>query len=228
MFGTVLNYVAMRLLGASAEEEASLKAQAFIKENGGALYTSSWAKFWLCLLGCMNWKGHNSVPPEMWLLPDWIPFHPGRLWCHCRMVYLPMCYLYGLQYQYTEAESDPLIAALRGELYPGLDYGTINWTKTRCWIAPMDNYSPIHPLMSFLQDCLVYWEAYGGPLRRFLRHYGLNFARVKDLPSHLATTTCTPPRPHALRPLRPSAARPTHRSTCTRRTCRRTTWTSGP
>ena len=21
--------------------------------------------------------------------------HPGRYWCHCRMVYLPMSYLYG-------------------------------------------------------------------------------------------------------------------------------------
>ena len=32
--------------------------------------TSSWAKFYLCLLGCMHWDGHNSVPPEMWLLPS--------------------------------------------------------------------------------------------------------------------------------------------------------------
>jgi hypothetical protein len=26
--------------------------------------------------------GINPIPPEMWLLPDWAPFHPGRLWCH--------------------------------------------------------------------------------------------------------------------------------------------------
>ena len=25
----------------------------------------------------------------------WIPFHPARLWCHCRMVYLPMSYQLG-------------------------------------------------------------------------------------------------------------------------------------
>jgi squalene cyclase len=56
----------------------------------------------------MEWDGHNPVPPEMWLLPDWTPFHPGRLWCHCRMVYLPMCYLYGTKFTYQHAESDPL------------------------------------------------------------------------------------------------------------------------
>jgi len=49
--------------------------------------TSSWAKFYLCLLGVMEWEGHNVVPPEMWLLPNWCPFHPGRMWCHARMVY---------------------------------------------------------------------------------------------------------------------------------------------
>ena len=42
----------------------------------------------------MEWGGHQVIPAEMWLLPNWFPFHPGRLWCHCRMVYLPMCYLY--------------------------------------------------------------------------------------------------------------------------------------
>lgn len=55
----------------------------------------------------MHWDGHNPVPPEMWLLPDWLPFHPGRLWCHCRMVYLPMCYLYGTKFTYAHADTDP-------------------------------------------------------------------------------------------------------------------------
>lgn len=60
--------------------------------------------------------GHNSVPPEMWLLPNWFPFHPGRLWCHCRMVYLPMGYLYGSRFVYSDAETDPLIGELREEV----------------------------------------------------------------------------------------------------------------
>ena len=116
MFGSVLMYVAMRLLGVGKRDPAAEQGRAFIQDNGGALLTSSWAKFSLCLLGVMEWDGHNSVPPEMWLLPNWFPFHPGRLWCHCRMVYLPMGYLYGSRFVYDKAETDPLVQSLRSEV----------------------------------------------------------------------------------------------------------------
>jgi squalene cyclase len=116
MFGTVICYLAVRLLGGNKNEEWIKKGREFIQQEGGAVMTSSWAKFWLCLVGCMDWKGHNCVPPEMWLLPNWFPFHPGRLWCHCRMVYLPMGYLYGSRFVYSHAETDPLIKELRKEV----------------------------------------------------------------------------------------------------------------
>ena len=87
MFGSVLSYVSLRLLGVPKDDPACKLGRQFIKKYGGAIYTSSWAKFWLAVLGVYDWKGVNSIPPEMWLLPDWFPFHPGRLWCHCRMVY---------------------------------------------------------------------------------------------------------------------------------------------
>jgi hypothetical protein len=88
MFGTTLMYVAIRLLGISENDPICSTGRTFIQQQGGgAIMTSSWAKFYLCILGVMHWDGHNSVPPEMWLLPNWFPFHPGRMWCHARMVY---------------------------------------------------------------------------------------------------------------------------------------------
>jgi squalene cyclase len=87
MFGTTLMYVALRLLGLQANDPVCVQGRQFIQQQGGAVMTSSWAKFYLCLLGTMHWDGHNSVPPEMWLLPQWFPFHPSRMWCHARMVY---------------------------------------------------------------------------------------------------------------------------------------------
>ena len=80
-----------------------------------------------------------------------VPFHPGRLWCHCRMVYLPMCYLYGHKLVYSKAESDPLIAAL-AELYP-IPYAAIRWEGTADLVADVDNYSPIHPVMVLATQC---------------------------------------------------------------------------
>ena len=97
MFGTTLNYVALRLMGMSMNDPVCQRGHTFMMTHGGALMTSSWAKLYLCMLGCMEWDGHNSVPPEMWLLPEWFPFHPSRMWCHARMVYLVSnrlcCYL---------------------------------------------------------------------------------------------------------------------------------------
>eukprot|EP00538_Stauroneis_constricta_P000240 CAMPEP_0119550102 /NCGR_PEP_ID=MMETSP1352-20130426/3698_1 /TAXON_ID=265584 /ORGANISM="Stauroneis constricta, Strain CCMP1120" /LENGTH=1022 /DNA_ID=CAMNT_0007595859 /DNA_START=59 /DNA_END=3127 /DNA_ORIENTATION=+ len=177
MFGSTLMYVALRLLGTSADHPASIAGRNFLLENGGALMTSSWSKFYLCLLGCMEWEGHNSVPPEMWMLPNWVPFHPGRMWCHARMVYLPMGYLYGSRFVYDKAGSDPLIAELRKELYKE-PYDSIEWTKTRHWVAPMDNYSPIPWVMKTLQDILARYESWSvfQPFKNAVRKLGLDFS----------------------------------------------------
>jgi len=176
MMCSVLCYVSLRLMGEPAASNLSLRAQAFILYEGGAIMTSSWAKFWLCVLGCMEWEGHNSVPPEMWLLPNWFPFHPGRLWCHCRMVYLPMGYIYGSRFIYSKAESDPLIAELRKELYCE-PYETIEWGETRNMVAPMDNYSPLPSVMKCLQNVLAIYESLPiiQPLKNFVRKAGLRF-----------------------------------------------------
>ncbi|GKY94922.1 hypothetical protein MPSEU_000457100 [Mayamaea pseudoterrestris] len=176
MFGTTLNYVALRLMGVGADEPSTRKARAFLLRHGGAIMTSSWAKLYLCMLGCMHWDGHNSVPPEIWLLPEWFPFHPSRMWCHARMVYLPMGYVYGTRLIYSDAETDPVILSLRKELYCE-DYEQIQWSKTRHLVAPMDNYSPINPIMATVQNILARYESWPifRPFRDDVRRRGLAF-----------------------------------------------------
>jgi cycloartenol synthase len=175
MFGTVLSYVSLRLLGLSKDDPVCKLGRKFILTHGGALYTSSWAKFWLAVLGLYDWKGINAIPPEMWLLPDWFPFHPGRLWCHCRMVYLPMCYIYGKRYVYENAENDPIIVSLKKEMYIEKDFDKINWDNARHKVADIDNYSPITMTMKFLHHCLAYfYESYNGI--SCIREKGLKFA----------------------------------------------------
>jgi hypothetical protein len=44
------------------------------------------------------------------VLPYWLPIHPGRWWCHCRVVYLPMAFLYGKRYS---APLDSLLTDIR-------------------------------------------------------------------------------------------------------------------
>lgn len=51
---------------------------------------------------------------QLWFLPQWVPFAPSNFWCHCRMVYLPMGYIYGHR---VTSKITPLIKELRSELY---------------------------------------------------------------------------------------------------------------
>jgi cycloartenol synthase len=147
MFGTTLSYVSMRLLGMTATTEAVVNARSWILSRGGAINVPSWGKFYLCILGIYDWEGLNPVPPECWLLPyEYNPIHPGRFWCHCRMVYLPMSYLYGCR---ASGASSFLTEELKSELFVG-NYKTINWDKTRNTCASEDLYYS-HPR---IQDAL--------------------------------------------------------------------------
>lgn len=151
MYGTCLQYVALRLLGESASQPELLKAKEWIHSHGGATNIPSWGKFYLSVLGVYDWQGVNSLFPELWILPRWLPIHPGKYWCHARMVYLPMAYAYG---QKITATYTPLIADLRTELYVE-EYEKIVWSKARNACAKEDLFrvaSPILNLMNFLTN----------------------------------------------------------------------------
>ena len=66
VYGTVMNYVVLRLLGADEEDERMVKARGHLHKLGGALNGPHWAKFWLSVLGVMEWEAVNPVPPELW------------------------------------------------------------------------------------------------------------------------------------------------------------------
>jgi len=42
-----------------------------------------------CAIPCAV-AGVNPVPPEMWLLPQWLPLHPSTFAAPCRVIYLAM------------------------------------------------------------------------------------------------------------------------------------------
>lgn len=138
LFTTVLNYVALRLLGLSPADPVTATARAWILDRGGALGVPSWGKYWLSILRLYEWRGVNPVLPELWLLPEWFPFHPRRFWCHCRVVYLAVSYLYGRRWQVPDT---PLLAALRDEIYDR-PYARVDFARARNLVAPTDLYAP--------------------------------------------------------------------------------------
>ncbi|KAJ7287848.1 terpenoid cyclases/protein prenyltransferase alpha-alpha toroid [Mycena rebaudengoi] len=172
VLGTVLNYSSLRLLGMDAEHPVAVKARATLRRLGGAAASPTWGKFWLTVLGCYEWDGCNPTPPEAWLLPYWLPFHPGRWWIQVRMVFLPMSYLYRVRFQ---AQETPLIIALREELY-ATPYDKIDWPSQRNNIAAGDLYAPPSRLLTYMNAFMSGLESCPFPPlhRRALdRAYGL-------------------------------------------------------
>eukprot|EP00190_Bangiopsis_sp_CCMP1999_P005493 CAMPEP_0198733352 /NCGR_PEP_ID=MMETSP1475-20131203/45031_1 /TAXON_ID= ORGANISM="Unidentified sp., Strain CCMP1999" /NCGR_SAMPLE_ID=MMETSP1475 /ASSEMBLY_ACC=CAM_ASM_001111 /LENGTH=733 /DNA_ID=CAMNT_0044496637 /DNA_START=86 /DNA_END=2286 /DNA_ORIENTATION=+ len=154
MKGTALNYIAMRLLGATADEEAATAARRWIQEHGSALYAPSWAKLWMCVLGVYEYEGLNPLTPETWILPYWVPMHPGRYWCHCRIVYLPQAYLYGIR---ARGELTKLVKDLRTEIY-SKPYDKIQWADYKGQCCKIDEYFERPKIQRFFWDALYFYE----------------------------------------------------------------------
>ncbi|KAJ0716648.1 putative beta-amyrin synthase [Helianthus annuus] len=174
MFCTTLSYICMRLLGEGPDgglNGACTKARKWILDHGSVTAIPSWGKTWLSILGVCEWAGTNPMPPEFWILPSFLPMYPAKMWCYCRLVYMPMSYLYGKRFV---GPITPLILQLRDELY-AQPYEEIKWKTIRHLCAKEDLYYP-HPL---LQDLM--WDSLYVCTEPLLNHWPLNKLREKAL-----------------------------------------------
>jgi squalene/oxidosqualene cyclase-like protein len=165
-FCSTIIYASMRLAGVERDDPCLVRARAYIRKHGGPLTAAAWGKFFLTLLNLYDYRGLNPVPPELWLLPRALPFHPARLWCHSRMVMLPMSYLYGARVQLPETERT---REIREELYD-LPYARVPWEKGRELIAPSDAYTKVSEPMRAAHRVLLAYEARPSAM---LRHAAL-------------------------------------------------------
>ena len=154
MFTSALGYVALRLLGAERDDVALARMRRWIRGHGTPLGAASWGKFVLALLNLYDYDGLQPILPELWLLPAGVAVHPGKLWCHCRQVYLPMAYLYG---QRARIPEDELVRQLREELYDR-PYSEIRFAEHRDTLAPSDNLVPTSTLLAWANRAMAGYE----------------------------------------------------------------------
>jgi lanosterol synthase len=177
MFGTVMQYVAMRILGVEKGNQQLSRARKWIHENGGAVGIPSWGKFYLAILNLYDWQGFNSLFPEMWLFPKWLPMHPWRYWCHCRLVYLPMSYCYGQRIQMHEND---LILSLREEIFTE-NYADIKWPKQRDEVCDKDIYTVPSPVLKWLNFFTNGYEKFNlAWLRKKALAYIIGYLNAED------------------------------------------------
>ncbi|XP_057536363.1 beta-amyrin synthase-like isoform X1 [Amaranthus tricolor] len=155
MFCTALNYICLRILGVGPDEgddNACPRARKWILDHGSVTHIPSWGKTWLSILGILDWSGCNPMPPEFWIFPSFLPFHPAKMWCYCRLTYMPMSYLYGKRFV---GPITSLIKQLREELHSE-PFEQICWRKIRHLCANEDLYYPHSLIQKMIWDTLYF------------------------------------------------------------------------
>jgi lanosterol synthase len=165
VFFTTLAYVALRLLGLPPDTPMLRQARTWFRsQSGGVEGIPTWGKFWLAIIGLYDYRGLNAIPPELFLLPKWLPFHPSRFYCHTRLIYLAIAFIGGNRFVASLPAN--VRDDLRRELYDK-PYGEIDFTVLRHRLAPSDVYVPITPLLRRIYDLLAIFERWhGGRLRQ--------------------------------------------------------------
>jgi len=81
---TIEAYWALRLAGDPQEAEHMRIAAAWIRANGGVARARVFTHLWLALFGLWSWDRVPALPPEVILLPRWVPLNVYDFACWAR------------------------------------------------------------------------------------------------------------------------------------------------
>jgi squalene-hopene/tetraprenyl-beta-curcumene cyclase len=81
---TIEAYWALRLAGDAPEEEHMRRAAAFVRAQGGIERARVFTHVWLALFGLWSWDEVPALPPEIVLLPAWVPLNVYDFACWAR------------------------------------------------------------------------------------------------------------------------------------------------
>ncbi|MFI6235521.1 squalene--hopene cyclase [Micromonospora sp. NPDC050784] len=87
---TIEAYVALRLADDSPEAPHMAAAARFVRAQGGIAASRVFTRFWLALFGHWPWSRLPAVPPELVLLPSWMPFNIYDFACWARQTIVPL------------------------------------------------------------------------------------------------------------------------------------------
>ncbi len=91
---SVKAYFALKLCGRSASAPHMLRARQAIRAAGGADRVNSFTRFYLALLGQIDYRYCPAVPPEAVLLPKWLPINMYRISAWSRTMVVPLAIMW--------------------------------------------------------------------------------------------------------------------------------------
>jgi squalene-hopene/tetraprenyl-beta-curcumene cyclase len=81
---TIEAYTALRLAGDDPAQEHMRRAADFVRANGGIERARVFTHVWLALFGLWPWEQVPALPPEVALLPGWVPLNVYDFACWAR------------------------------------------------------------------------------------------------------------------------------------------------
>ncbi|HUJ32161.1 MAG TPA: squalene--hopene cyclase [Candidatus Acidoferrum sp.] len=94
---TVKAYVGLRLAGDSPMAPHMESARRKIRELGGLEATNSYVRFYLAMVGAIDWSYVPAIPPELVLFPDWFPANLYEMSSWTRGIVIPMAIVSSLR-----------------------------------------------------------------------------------------------------------------------------------
>jgi squalene-hopene/tetraprenyl-beta-curcumene cyclase len=91
---TVKAYVALRLAGDPAGSAHLEKAKKKIHDLGGLESTNSYVRFYLAMVGAIDWSIVPAIPPELMLLPKWFPLNLYEMSSWTRGIVVPLAIVF--------------------------------------------------------------------------------------------------------------------------------------
>jgi squalene-hopene/tetraprenyl-beta-curcumene cyclase len=90
----VKSYLALKLMGWSAEHPLLVKAREWILANGGVVECNTFTKIYLCSLGQYDYDAVPAIPPEIVLFPNWFYFNIYEISSWSRGILVPLSIIY--------------------------------------------------------------------------------------------------------------------------------------
>ena len=87
-------YLALKLMGWTADEPHMVKARECVLRLGGVVECNTFTKIYLCALGQYSYDAVPAVPPEIVLFPNWFYFNIYEISSWSRGILVPLSIIY--------------------------------------------------------------------------------------------------------------------------------------
>lgn len=135
---SVKSYWVLKIVGDDPSAEHMVRAREAIRAAGGAEKVNSFTRYYMALLGIISYDQCPAVPPEIILLPPWMPLNIYEMSAWSRTIIVPLSLLWAFRPAFSlplEQRINELFLKSPEELPLSMgDSGQLDAMKQRSWI----------------------------------------------------------------------------------------------